>query len=131
MTSDMHIFFAKVCDLKPLEGFIAERADWLQEKIISDNKWTTPIVVDNKYGLVMDGHHRLEVSKRLCLQQVPVIVCSYSDVEVYSLREDEVDTIDQIIDNYNNNILYPNKTAKHIFKFKLTENLGVSLEKLK
>ena len=48
MINDMHIFFAKVCDLKPLEGFIAERADWLQEKIISDNKWTTPIVVDNK-----------------------------------------------------------------------------------
>jgi L-serine kinase (ADP) len=127
----MHILFAKVADLKPLEGYISERADWLENKIIADNKWTTPIVVDNKYGLVMDGHHRLEVSKRLCLQFVPVISCSYSDVEVYSLRDDEIVTVNQIIKNYNNKILYPNKTAKHNFNFNLTESLEVSLEKLK
>ena len=102
-----------------------------KKKIISDNKWTTPIVVDSSYGLVMDGHHRFEVAKRIQLKLVPVIACSYSDVEVYSLREDETVTVEQIIKNYHNNILYPNKTAKHNFKFNLPENLEISLDRLK
>ena len=121
----MQILFSEVSNLKPIEGFISDRADWLEEKILSEQKWTTPIVVDNKHGLVMDGHHRFEVAKRISLKLVPIIACSYSEVEVYSLRDDEIVTVDQIIENHLNDIIYPNKTAKHNFNFHLPENLEV------
>lgn len=127
----MHILYSEVSNLKPIEGFISDRANWLEEKILSEQKWTTPIVIDNKHGLVMDGHHRFEVAKRISLKLVPIIACSYSEVEVYSLRDDEIVTVDQIIENHLNGIIYPNKTAKHNFYFHLPENLEVPLERLR
>lgn len=131
MANNLHIFFAEVRNLSPIEGFISERADWLEDKVNTDNIWTTPIVADNRNGLIMDGHHRFEVAKRLKLLVVPVIPWSYSEVEVYSLRDDEKVSVERIRENFSNGHLYPNKTAKHRFPFILPENLEIPLEKLK
>ncbi len=50
--------------LKPIEDYIKERADNLYNKIITEQEWIKPIIVDKTNFLVLDGHHRFEVAKK-------------------------------------------------------------------
>ena len=120
-----------IVDLSPLEGFLPERADSLYNEIAVGKVWTTPIVVDNVYGLIMDGHHRFEVAKRLQLKYVPAVLWSYSDVSVRSLRSEQVVSVSQILENMSNSVIYPNKTAKHDFPFELQSDLRINIDELK
>ena len=125
------VSLVNIKNLSPLEGFISEKADSLYHQIVSGQVWTTPIVVDNVHGLIMDGHHRFEVAKRLDLKYVPAVLWSYSDVSVRSLRMDQVVSVPQILENMRKSIIFPNKTAKHDFPFQLQSDLRININELK
>lgn len=108
------IRYFPVSDLKPIEGFSNRRATWLREKILKERVWTRPICIDPS-GLVMDGHHRTEVSIQLGLAYVPVMVFDYRDIEIHSLRPNHVVSSSLIIDRVKNKMIYPYKTVKHKF----------------
>ena len=129
--SDYQVLFSPVSNLTPLEGFIPDRVAWLTEEILRTGIWTTPIVIDNRHGLIMDGHHRHQVALGLNLKRIPVIAWSYDEVEVFSLRDSEDVSVHQILENFESGILYPNKTAKHEFPFSIESNLKVSLDELR
>ena len=129
--NNYHVVFARVSELKPIEGYIAERVDELFEKISVSRIWTTPLVIDNQHGLIMDGHHRHQVSIRLGLVYVPVIAWNYDRVDVWSLRDTEVVTVRKILENYSHGVIYPNKTAKHDFPFSVKSNLEINIDELK
>lgn len=129
--NNYQIFFAKVNHLKPLEGFISTRADDLYKEISMSGIWTTPLVIDNEHGLIMDGHHRHQVAIRLSLIYVPVVAWSYSQVDVWSLRDTEEVTVERILQNHIDGIIYPNKTAKHGFPFSIESNLEIQIDELK
>ena len=131
LMSEYHIFYVKVDSITPLEGYIQSRADQLFEEVCNSGIWTTPIVIDNKHGLIMDGHHRHQVAMRLGLTFVPAVACSYSEVNVWSLRESEVVSVERILQNYKEGIIYPNKTAKHDLPFTITSNLEIRIDELK
>ena len=129
--NNYQIFFAKVNHLKPLEGFISTRADDLYKEISMSGIWTTPLVIDNEHGLIMDGHHRHQVAMRLGLIYVPVVAWNYNQVDVWSLRDTEEVTVKRILQNYKDGIMYPNKTAKHGFPFSIESNLEINIDELK
>jgi L-serine kinase (ADP) len=129
--NNYQIFFAKVNQLKPLEGFISTRADDLYKEIFRSGIWTTPLVIDNQHGLIMDGHHRHQVAMRLGLIYVPVVAWNYNQVDVWSLRDTEEVTVKRILQNYKDGIIYPNKTAKHGFPFSIESNLEINIDELK
>lgn len=130
-SNNYQIFFAKVKQLKPLEGFISDKVNNLFNEISQSRIWTTPLVIDNQHGLIMDGHHRHQVSIRLGLTYVPVIAWNYNQLDVWSLRDTEEVTVKRIIQNYKEGILYPNKTAKHSFPFSIESNLEINIDELK
>ena len=129
--NNYQIFFAKVNQLKPLEGFISSRADDLYDEISRSGIWTTPVVIDNQHGLIMDGHHRHQVAMRLGLTYVPVVAWNYNQVDVWSLRDTEEVTVKRILQNYKDGIIYPYKTAKHGFPFSIESNLEINIDELK
>ncbi len=114
------ITFVDPDTLKSIEGHSKKRALWLKEKILQEKLWTKPLCIDPS-GLVMDGHHRMEVAKMLKLKQVPVMIFDYENVEVYSLRKTHEVSVEQIRKNTITQLKYPYKTVKHQFPCEITQ----------
>jgi len=125
----MNFYFINPKKLNPIEAHSKERVDWLKEKIISEGLWTQPIVVAKEHNLVMDGHHRLEVSLKLKLIKVPCFFYSYKKIRTYSLREEIEVNYEIIIDNFFKSKIFPYKTAKHVLPD--TAFKPISLKELK
>jgi choline kinase len=105
--------------LKHIEGFDNQRVDTLLKKIESEGIWSAPLLVENKDFIVLDGQHRLEVAKKLGLKKVPIILSSYEDVIVWSLKKEEKVSCEIIRKRIKNNSPYPYKTVKHLFSFQI------------
>lgn len=114
--------------LKHIESFSKKRVAWLKKKILDEKMWTRPICVDPN-GLVMDGQHRMEVSKELGLKKVPVVVFDYSDVEFFSLRKNYEVSVESIRNRVAQNDIYPYKTVKHKFPAEIAD-CNISLDSL-
>ena len=125
------VIYIDIKKLSPIEGHGPKRVDWLKKKIIKEGFWTQPLKIEKTKNLVMDGHHRFEVAKKLDLARVPVYTFHYSEVELYSLRKNIEVSADIIFENYRKNLIYPYKTAKHIFPDIFPDFEGVSLNELK
>lgn len=115
--------------LKPIEDHIQERADMLFIDISNNDFWTKPIVVEKENFLILDGHHRFNVAKKMKLKNIPVVFTKYSDVDVWSLRKEEFVDIETVISRANKNDIYPNKTVKHKFPFTVP-NCKIKISKL-
>lgn len=123
--------FVDVEKLKEIEDHDEKRAEELKDKIITEDVWTYPLIVEKKYFCVLDGHHRLQVAKKLKLKRVPAILVDYNDIDVWSLRKEYKINQNAVYKKViNNNEIYPYKTVKHKYPFKVS-NIRVSLEELK
>ncbi len=109
------ITLVPVGELRHIEGFSQKRVDWLTAKIVAEQVWNKPIVVDSDYLLVMDGQHRMEVARRLGLILVPAMKYRYTEVEIWSLRDNHDVTTEAVIERALSGEIYPYKTVKHAF----------------
>jgi CTP:phosphocholine cytidylyltransferase-like protein len=105
--------------LLDIEEYIQERKDLLKEKILKEAIWTKPIIIEKKHKLVLDGHHRFNIAKELNLSKIPVIEVDYADIEIWSLKKDQEVDKNLIISRAKKYNIYPNKTVKHKFDFKV------------
>ena len=64
----------------------------------------------------MDGHHRLDVAKRLNLKFVPVLLTDYDRIDVTAWREGEYVTPDSISAMARSGQKFPYKTTRHILR---------------
>lgn len=100
----------------------------------NDGVFKYPILVDEDYLIVLDGHHRVEALRRMGYTKIPVYLVDYWDeaIEVTTWPEAEVENIskDMIIDMGRSENVFPPKTSRHIVKVKLGER-PVPLEELK
>jgi len=115
MSKEYPVELVEVSKLKSIEGHISERVALLREKIWKEGVWKRPIVVEKKNLLVLDGNHRFQVAKLLQMERIPAILIDYGEIEVWSLREDEFVSRDEVIRRALSGELYPYKTAKHKF----------------
>lgn len=108
-----------LCDVKqlfPHEQTEESRVSTVMAWIMTAQRWTSPIIVDQESLCVMDGHHRLAVAKKLALRQVPCMLTSYRDVILTGWRIETVPTREEIVRRAHNGELFPPKTTRHILK---------------
>jgi L-serine kinase (ADP) len=124
-----NINMVNVNNISPIEHFIKKRVEILKKKILKDNVWTKPIIIDDKNNLLMDGHHRFEVAKQLGFNKIPAIKISYDSIEIWSLKSSELVTKELVKKRALIGEIYPNKTVKHYFKFEVKQ-CDISLSSL-
>lgn len=109
----------EVNSLRPIEEFIPERIKTLKKEILDLGLWIKPLIVEKDHRLILDGHHRFEVAKLLGLKQVPVVIMDYSKIKIWSLRNEIVLNHDMVRQKALEANIFPNKTVKHDFRFKI------------
>ncbi|MEM8773811.1 MAG: hypothetical protein AAGF53_02190 [Pseudomonadota bacterium] len=125
----MEVGFYPVTSLKHIEGFSEKRVEWLRQKILDEGVWTKPMALDDTYGLVLDGQHRMEVATLLGLARVPVVHFSYASVPIRSLRNNYSFTWEDVEQRALSGEIYPYKTVKHDFVVPLPR-VSINLEEL-
>lgn len=117
----MAVTFLEVDKLKPSEEFSEDNLQYWLANIKEDNIWTVPILVDRYHYVILDGHHRYNIAKRLGLKYVPVVLTTHANplIELCAWRENEVVTPQMVIDMGNSDKVFPYKTTRHIIKLKL------------
>lgn len=120
-----------VAKLKPIEDYDNSRANELLEKIEKEQIWTVPLIIEEKNYMILDGHHRYQVAKKLGLKKVPAIIVKYEDVNVWSLRKEYKVSpklvAKKVIDEKS---IFPYKTVKHKYNFTVP-NIKIALKDLK
>ncbi len=103
-------------DLHPIEKHNPKRLYKIQ--------CSKPIKIEGKHNLILDGHHRFHKAIKNGKKKIKVIKFDYSEVEMWSLREElKITKNDVIAKVLKDESLYPYKTVKHKFpKFKVVEN---------
>lgn len=123
--------FAHIEELRNTEEHDPNRVEMLYNKIMETNKWTLPLIVEKQNNMVLDGNHRLNVARRMGLKKVPVIYVNYDDVSIWSLRKEYKVSPSlvkkKVIDNCE---IYPYKTVKHKYNFKIRD-INIDLEELR
>ncbi|MFA6534539.1 MAG: ParB N-terminal domain-containing protein [Patescibacteria group bacterium] len=76
------IVYLKIKGLKPHEEIRPARLASLRRKILADGVFTTPIFVDRKTGVILDGHHRIAAARALGLRKIPAYLINYSAAAV-------------------------------------------------
>lgn len=130
MSEQSEVCTVEVAGLKHIEEHDESRVKELAEKIMRENQWTQPIIVEKKNHMVLDGQHRLEVAKALGFTKIPAILVDYNSVRVWTLRREYPVSQKKVFAKVKSGKVYPYKTVKHKFSFVLPE-IAVALEKLK
>jgi len=118
--------------LKPHEEVCREYLLKLYDEIVEDKVLKKPLLVEDKYYIVLDGHHRYAVLKMLGAKVAPVFLIDYSSslVEVYSWREDWNVTKEVVINAGLTENKLPYKTSRHILRELVIPEVNIPLEKL-
>lgn len=119
--------------LKPHEEVCRDYVLKLYDEIVEDKVLKKPLLVENRYCIVLDGHHRYAVLKMLGARVAPVFLVDYysSLIEVYSWREDWNVTKNLVISAGLTGNKLPYKTSRHILRGLVIPDVNIPLEKLK
>jgi len=111
--------------LKHIENFSHKRVNNMKEKMVKNGIWENPICIEENYRLILDGQHRYNVAIKLGFRYIPCEFFNYSDEKlfVWSLRKDCIVTKKLVISKALNGNIYPYKTAKHKFPYKIEKCL--------
>ncbi|MEM0153486.1 MAG: ParB N-terminal domain-containing protein [Ignisphaera sp.] len=104
--------------LRPHEGTLDGYIEYIARDIIASGYVKYPIVVDIRTLVILDGHHRVEILRRLGIKYIPVFLVDYLQdyIDVYPLRKDIPVTKHSIIDMaVFKKAIYPPKTSRHIY----------------
>ncbi len=78
----------------------------------------TPLLVDRRTLVVLDGHHRLWASKELGCKRIPCYCVDYLDddgIQLESWRDDVDLTKEKVIEMGLGHDMYPEKTTRHLY----------------
>jgi len=87
-------------------------------RIVAEGGIKTPLLVDYKTYVVLDGHHRLQVAKTLNLVSIPCQMVNYDNdamVQLASWKENVRLTKQDVLDAAFSGRLLPAKTSRHTF----------------
>ncbi|MEW6376735.1 MAG: ParB N-terminal domain-containing protein [Thermodesulfobacteriota bacterium] len=135
------IVFIDLDELKEHEEIKPDYLEELKNEILSDGILKMPIAVDRKTYIILDGHHRLHVLRKIGCKRIPVILIDYQspEIEVIPYREGEMVTKEMIIQTALTGRRMPPKTSKHMILMKgelqhisiIETVINIPLEKLK
>lgn len=101
--------------LKPTEQYDPSRVDTLFEKIKNEGIWQQPILIERNHSVIMDGHHRHQVAKRMNLTTIPCLIISYDSpyITVTSRHSDKDINAEDILQAGLTGILLDYKSTRH------------------
>jgi len=110
--------------LRPHEEVSAAAVAALARTLSSEGFVRRAIVADETTLVVLDGHHRLHALRSLGCRRVPVLLVDYlrSPIELSTWRKNErAPTKEEVLEHGLKAALYPEKTTRHRFPWKLEE----------
>lgn len=115
----MKISYIDINKLKPHEKISKKRLENLSLELIKDGFLKKPLIVENKKFIILDGHHRFYLLKKLGVKKVPCYIVDYDKIAVFPRRKKfkEVDLKKLVYETVLKNKLLPYKTTKHLVKF--------------
>jgi len=96
-----------VTELRPIEHHKPKR--------FNNIDCSEPIRIEKNHNLILDGHRRYHLLKESGVKKIKVIKFDYSEVDVWSLREEINITKESVIEKIQDGWIYPYKTVKHKF----------------
>lgn len=117
------VVLVPVSSLRPHEFYIEDRVRRLMREILRDGSIRRPVIVDAKTMTILDGHHRVEVARRLGLARVPAILVDYDSdcVTVDSWKKNIAVTKDTVRRAASSGRLLPPRTSRHRLCFEIPE----------
>lgn len=111
--------------LKSHEEIRPELLEKLVQEIKTDGYLRKPVLVEDRYFVILDGHHRFEALKELGCKRIPCYVVDYFDEAIYlttwpGARHTNVKKED-VLKMAADGKLYPPKTTRHIVSIELRE----------
>ncbi len=120
--------------LKPHEQSIPELLKETTEVIGMEGYVRTPVLVEDRHFIILDGHHRYQALVDLGCKRIPVYLMDYfqEDIQVETWPGAILDhvTKDQVIQTVLDGELFPPKTTRHVLKASL-EDVPTRLEDLR
>jgi hypothetical protein len=105
----------------------------LMRRIKLDGCLKRPVIAEDAYYIILDGHHRCAALKRMGVSKIPVFLVHYksSAIRVYLRRKKlMMDVIKEIVLKRGaGGILFPPKTTRHLIKDR-PKPVNYPLEKL-
>ena len=113
----------------------------LKSQILRNGILKKPIIVDENSKIILDGHFRYNVLKKLGYSKIPVYFLDYrsSEIIVKPWRNDETITKEDVIKAGLTGKKLPPKTSKHMFNLpndqiriaKIVKRVNIPLEELR
>jgi hypothetical protein len=125
------IYFVNIKNLKIHERIDKIHFENLLKEIKRDGMIKNPIIVDRKTNVILDGHHRFGIAKKLRLKRLPAYLIDYKNpkfkvISRNGMKVGKTDVINRGLEGKP----FPPKTTKHIIP-KRPKNINISFESLK
>ena len=130
----------KIEKLKPLEKVFPNHLKNLSEMIFRSKIIQTPIIADEKTGIVLDGSHRYVFFLQNGYIEAPVQFVDYNNENIrvgsmliHRLLVDNENLISksEVINRGLSGNIFPPRTTRHFFPFRKNEYINIPLENLK
>ncbi|KAB8028625.1 ParB N-terminal domain-containing protein [Fluviispira multicolorata] len=108
-------------EIIPHEDTDSLAIDILLSKIKSDGYWSNPIAIDKNTRIIMDGHHRVEVARKMGIRRIPCYLLSYEDnyISVVNWKTNDIFEVKKILETAITGNKLPVKTTRHIITIPL------------
>jgi hypothetical protein len=118
--------------LKTHEEVCRDHLTKLYDEIVGDKVLKKPLLVEDRYYVVLDSHNKYVLLKMLGARVAPVLLVDYSSslVEVCSWHEDRNVTKEMVINAGLSENKLPYKTSRHILRDFVIPEVNFPLEKL-
>jgi len=107
--------YININDILCHEKIINERSNALEKyiKTLENTKIIPAIIIEDKHNILIDGHHRLNVFKKLKFEKIPVLYINYSHPNIIVNPNNSLKSIDVINAAITHNYLEP-KSTQHM-----------------
>ena len=125
--------------LKALEMVYPHHLKNLTNMILNQGYMTTPLVVTEKYNIVLDGSHRHIFLLQQGFKYAPVIKVDYNNPDIrvgthlmhrHIIEGKKGISKEEVLRRGITGDLFPPRTTRHFFTFRKTDNIELSLDKL-
>ena len=104
--------------LRPHEQTIDKKVNELEKMTHRWGAYVLPLVVDERTGVILDGHHRHQVALRLELLSLPCVCVDYladDTIELEVWPNSSIDNLskEDVINAGLSDTLFPPKTSRH------------------
>lgn len=121
LATGIELFLVRIDNLKHHEKTIPSRQANISRSIAENGYHGPPILVEARYLIILDGHHRVNALRSLGARWVPAVLLEYGDerLTLSSWRPDVSVTPSEVVRRALAGLLYPPKTTRHLLNIEL------------